>query len=257
MALFTDGPINGTLELQIYENGILQLANTEQIDLDGKSVLAQGEIASELMLFFVRRFRHQDYPWSVTVGKAIDVGDVVVTPPLRRWHAHKTLALVYRDAYNNQLNDRYQGKWAEYEQLAKASAASYLQMGVGLVTGPIPKAAMPALTAVPGGGPAATYYVGVAWVNSAGQPGALSDIVQLTTLTGQQLQVVPASAPPSAAGWNVYVGESPQSMALQNSSPISTGGNWILTTTLQTGPPPDEGQAPVWFLRDERLMERG
>ena len=46
MALFTDGPINEAIDLQNYENAILSVANTEQIDLGGKSALAQGEIAS-------------------------------------------------------------------------------------------------------------------------------------------------------------------------------------------------------------------
>ena len=65
---------------------------------------------------------------------------MVVTEPMRQWHIHKTLVLIYRDAYNNQLNDRYQGKWAEYEALAKASAQTYFQIGVGLVADPVPKA---------------------------------------------------------------------------------------------------------------------
>ena len=124
MALFTDGPINGTMDLENYENSILSVANAERIDLAGKSTLAQNEIATELLLFLLRRCRQPDFQWSVTTRQSMGVGDIFVTDPLRRWHAHKTLALVYRDAYNNQLNDRYKGKWKEYEQLAKVSAES-------------------------------------------------------------------------------------------------------------------------------------
>jgi len=257
MALFTDGPINEAIDLQNYENAILSVANTEQIDLGGKSALAQGEIAAELELFLLRRFRQPDLLWSTTFRRTTGVGDVVVTEPLRRWHALKTLALVYRDAYNNQLNDRYKGKWTEYEQLAKGSAETYFQIGVGLVSGPIPKAALPTLSTAPGTGPAATYYVAVAWANSTGQLGAPSEVAQLTTATGQQLVVAAASPPANVTGWNAYVGKSPETTSLQNSGVIALGNTWTLTTELQVGALPGEGQQPTWFLVDQRLIERG
>ena len=225
--------------------------------MGGKSALAQSEIAAELELFLLRRFRQPDLLWSVTFRRTIGVGDVVVTDPLRRWHALKTLALVYRDAYNNQLNDRYKGKWAEYEQLAKASAQTYLQIGVGLVSGPIPKAALPTLSATPGTGPAATYYVAVAWANSTGQLGAASEVAQLTTATGQLLVIAAVNPPPNATGWNAYVGASPESTTLQNSAVIALGSTWTLTATLQTGAVSGKGQNPTWFLVDQRLIERG
>jgi hypothetical protein len=257
MALFTDGPINGVLDLQNYENAILTVANTEQIDLAGKSALAQGEIATELILFLLRRFRQPDLLWMVNVRRTIGVGDVVVTDPLRRWHAYKTLALIYRDAYNNQLNDRYQKKWNEYEQLTKASEESYLQIGVGLVSGPIAKALLPVLTTVPGTGPGATYYVAVAWVDQTGQAGSASEVAQLATFTGQQLVVAAVSPPPNVMGWNAYIGVAPETTTLQNSSPIAIGNTWTLATALQAGAPPGQGQQPTWFLVDQRLIERG
>ena len=257
MALFTDGPINSTSDLQTYENAILTVANTEQIDLDGKSKLAQGEIAAELTLFLLRRLRQQDTPWAISTRRIIGVSDVVVTEPLRRWHAHKTLALVYRDAYNNQLNDRYKGKWTEYDLLAQASQQSYLQIGVGLVWDPIPKAAIPVLTAIPGNGLAATYYVAVAWVNQTGQSGSASDIAQLTTSTGQQLMVAALNPPPNVTGWNAFVGNSPNTTSLQNSSPIAIGNTWVLAAAVQPGACASEGQQPTWFLVDQRVIERG
>ena len=38
------------------------------------------------------------------------IEQVVVTPPLKLWHIFRTLEMVYRDAYNSQLNDRYAGQ---------------------------------------------------------------------------------------------------------------------------------------------------
>ena len=98
MALFTDGPMNGAADLQNYESAILDVAAVERIDLSAKAVLAQQEIATEVTLFLMRRFPLQEYPLATPVRQKIGVSDVVVTEPLRRWHAHKTLAMVYRDA---------------------------------------------------------------------------------------------------------------------------------------------------------------
>jgi len=154
MALFTDGAINETIDLQNYENRILDVASAEGIDLAGKIALAQDEIASELMMFLLKRLPFVESQWlpQPATRQQIGVSDVAVTGPLRQWHVHQTLALVYRDAYNNQLNDRYQGKWNEYEALAKTSSKNYLRIGVGLVAGPIPKASPPILSTVAGNG---------------------------------------------------------------------------------------------------------
>jgi len=257
MALFTDGPINDAAHLQNYENSILQVANTEQIDLAGKGALAQAEIASELELFFLRRLHQRDFEFPIISAPTVSLRDVVLTEALRRWHAHRTLALVYRDAYNNQLNDRYKGKWSEYEQLSRESRHACFTIGVGLVSNPIPKAPLPMLTAVPGPGDAATYYVSAAWVNSSGQAGGASDAALLTTFTGQRLQVAMGAAPSIATGWNVYVGLSPDEMSPQNTSPIPPADSWTLAQALLTGPAQESGQHPQWFLRDERVIERG
>jgi hypothetical protein len=257
MALFTDGPINGTVDLQNYENAILDVAAAERIDLAGKSALAQKEIATELTLFLMRRFPLQEYPLVTPMRQRIGVSDVVVTEPLRQWHAHKTLAMVYRDAYNNQLNDRYQGKWNEYEQLAKDSARNFLQIGVGLVAGPVPKAAAPILSTVTGVGVGATFYAAAAWKNQAGQEGTPSDLAQITTNAGQQLVVDAGSPPAGVSGWNAYVGTTPATISLQNGTPIGTGSTWTMTAGLLQGAGPGQGQQPTWFLVDQRVIERG
>jgi hypothetical protein len=257
MALFMDGPINGTVDLQNYENAILDIAAAERIDLAGKSALAQQEIATELTLFLMRRSSMAEYPLVTPMRQRIGVSDVVVTEPLRQWHAHKALALVYRDAYNNQLNDRYRGKWEEYETLAKNSSRIYLQIGVGLVAAPVPKGPTPILTTLPGVGEGATYYVAATWKNQAGVEGSPSDLAQLTTNDGQQLVVDAGNAPVGVSGWNVYVGNAPATVRLQNSSPIATGSTWIMAAGLIQGAGPGQGQQPTWFLVDQRVIERG
>ncbi len=255
MALFTDGPINNMLDLQNHDNAILDVVSTESIDLDGKIALAQHEMATELTLFLLRRLPQRDF--QTTVRRVVGVSDVVVTDQLRQWHAHKALALVYRDAYNNQLNARYQGKWTLYEQLTKQSLQNYLKIGVGLVANPIPKAAVPTLRAVTGRASGLTYYVSTTWVNQQGQEGSPSDIAQMSTLDGQQLVVTSPSPPATVTAWNAYVGNSPDTLSLQNVNPIAAGVDWTEPGVLTQGVRPGDGQPPTWFLADQQLIERG
>lgn len=255
MALFTDGPISTPMDLRRFENAILNVADIEGIDLSGKIALAQHDIANQIMLFLLRRLQVQEFPWSLSRARRVD--DVVVTPALRQWHAHKTLAVVYRDAYNNQLNDRYLNKWNEYEQLAKDSAGTYFQIGVGVVADPIGKPAVPALATAPGPGPGGTYYIVVTWVNHAGQEGAPSDVTVLTTLDGEQVVISGTNPPANASGWNVYAGLSPNALGLQNDAPIALNNTWMLAATPIQGRPAGEGQPPTWHFVDHRVIQRG
>jgi hypothetical protein len=255
MALFQDGPISDTADLQKYESDILSVASVEGIDLGAKMSLAQQELANELLLFLLRRPYVRD-PWFGD-RRERDLKDVVVTGPLRQWHVYKSLALVYRDAYNNQLNDRYQGKWQEYEGLAKSSERTYFQIGVGLVPDPVPKAPVPTLSVVIGAGAGGTYYVAVTWVNAAGHEGAPSDFVELTTSDGQQLVVGVGAAPESVTGWNVYVGTSPGNATLQNPTSLPMDGGWTMNGGLAAGGALGDGQGPSWFVVDHRVIERG
>lgn len=259
MALFTDGPINDAADLQRYEGDILNVATVESIDLGAKLRLAQQDLGNELVLFLLRRWSFLDAGRDTALGfrRARELNDVVVSEPMRQWHVHKTLAMIYQDAYNNQLNERYQGKWKEYEQLAKASKSTYFQIGVGLVADPVPRGPLPALTSVTGPGTGATYYVAGTWVNAAGQEGAPSELAEITTTDGQQLTAAVGSAPPNVTGWNVYVGVSPTTASLQNQSPLTAGSVWTMTSGPNQGPGLPPGQRPSWFVVDHRMIERG
>jgi hypothetical protein len=255
MALFTDGPISTLLDLQNNESSILTVANTAGIDLAGKLTLAQGDIADEVLLFLLRRWTCPEGQWNDR--RIRGVCDVVVTAPLRQWHVHHALALVYRDVYNSQLNDRFLGKWKEYEQLAKLGSDKYFHIGVGLVADPLPRPCSPLLVAIIGSGPAVTYYVAATWVNGAGQESSPSDIGQVNTSTGEQLTVALANPPATASGWNVYMGEGADSLSLQNEVPIGVNSSWSTTGPPVPGRTASRGQEPTWFLVDYRLMERG
>ncbi len=116
MALLTDGNPNDTIALKVYESAILDVANIERIDLDVKLTLATEEVSEDVIDILLDHTQTQD-PQSI-VRRMIGVSDVVVTTQLKRWHALHTLEIVYRDAFNNQLNDRYEAKFLEYQDLA-------------------------------------------------------------------------------------------------------------------------------------------
>src|SRR6516164_5839448 len=105
MALFTDGDVSSIEDLRGYDTQLLDVANTEGIDVTRKLKLAQDEIAAEITAMLSRR------AW---FKAPLDPGRVVVTPPLKLWHMFLSLELVYRDAYRSQLNDRYAGKRDEF-----------------------------------------------------------------------------------------------------------------------------------------------
>ncbi len=255
MALFTDGPISSAKELQEHEASVLVDANAEGIDVAAKVALAQQDLGNELILFLLRRAPFRDYPPDIRRSRGL--GDVVVTDALRQWHIHKTLAMVYRDAYNNQLNDRYQGKWNQYEQLAKGSSLTYFQLGVGVVADPLPKAAIPTLSTVPGNGSEATFYVAATWVNATGQEGAPSACAQLSTSAGENLAAALTGGPENAVGWNAYAGTLPSAMTRQNETPLAMGSIWTMAGVVNNGTSLPMGQKPAWFIVDHRVIERG
>jgi hypothetical protein len=104
---------------------------------------------------------------------------------------------------------------------------------------------------------ASTYYVAVTWVNQAGLEGSPSDVAQITPSTGQQLAVAAVNAPNNATGWNAYVGQIPNAISRQNSTPTGIGTSWILTGALVAGAQPGNGQQPSWYLVDHKTIERG
>jgi hypothetical protein len=255
MALFTDGPISSAQDLQGYDSSVLTVANAEGINIAVKMTLAQQDLGNELMLFLFRRASFRDY--QPNVRRSQGMADVVVTEALQQWHVLTTLALVYRDAYYNQLNDRYQGKWNEYEQLAKASSRTYFQLGVGVVADPMPMAPTPELSTVPGSGGAEKFFVAATWVSAAGQESAPSAYAELSTAAGEDLVVTLTGPPQNAVGWNAYVALSPNAPTRQNVTPLALGSSWTMTGALISGAPLSTGQQPVRFIVDHRFIERG
>src|SRR5262245_24852166 len=232
MALFTDGTISTIEDLSAQDSAVLEIAGTENVDLSAKLVLAKDELGVELGVLL---------PPSIIP----DLTNVVVTTPLRLWHTYQTLALVYRDAYYSQLNDRYEGKWREYADRAKWAADRLVRTGVGIVSDPLPRAEAPELSLAAALRPSATYYASVAWTNHSGGEGAAGEWRSVTATEGSTLQVRVVNPPANATGWQVYVGFSPEEMTLQNQDPIPVDQSWLYgMSSVTNSKKPGSGQAP-------------
>jgi hypothetical protein len=254
--LLTDGSPNDTEALRVYESGILDVANTEQIALDVKLALATKEISEDILDVLLDHTRATD-PQS-NIRRIIGVSGVVVTPQLKRWHAVHTLEVVYRDAFNNQLNDRYQAKFKEYRELSRSARDRTYRFGIGLALAPLPKADTPVLSYVAGLIPETVYYVQVSWVSGSRQEGAPSDPTTFDSPAGSLPVVTAVNAPDSAAGFNVYMGLTADTLTRQNEAVVPTGGSFTLPAAgLVAGAAPGEGQSPDIYVVGGPMVRRG
>jgi hypothetical protein len=254
--LLTDGNPNTTEDLRVYESGILSVAHTEGIDLGVKLALATEELTQEVLEFLLNRSAGVDPRGAER--RAVGVFDVVVTRQMKRWHALHTLAVVYRDAYFHQLNDRYKGMFSEYRSLAAEARRQTFGFGLGLVVQPVPVAAAPELGFAAGPFEARTYFVRVAWVGANGGEGLASAVTSYDAPSGSAPVVGLGAAPPEVTGFHVYMGLTPEVLARQTSAPVAAGQSFTLPPGgLVHGVAPGEGQAPDMFLTGARVMRRG
>jgi hypothetical protein len=250
MALFTDGAVASIEDLSGHDTQLLNVATVEGIDVTQKLALAQEELSVEVtnLLGSVER------AGQLSARAAIE--QVVVTPPLKLWNIFRALEMVYRDAYNSQLNDRYAGKRDEYRELAKWAYSQVIQGGLGIASDPVKQAATPEVRPAAGGLADGAYYVAVAWTNSAGEEGG-SSMPAVIQVTGSSFEVQ-AMPPANVKGWNVYCGTSPATMTMQNGQALAPGQTWGQSDTLSTtGRPAGSGQAPSYRLPVPRTIQRG
>jgi hypothetical protein len=243
MALFTDGIISTVEELTGHDSGILEVSSAEGIDLTKKLKLAQDELAVEL---------------ATLLRPGDGLGNVIVTTIVRLWHAFHTLEMVYRDAYSNQLNERYGRKRDQFAALAQWSFQKLIDAGVGLTGNPVPKADPAELAYFSGTHPAATYYVCTSWVDGLNAEGASSEWRAITVPDGNVLSVRAVNRPTSASGWNVFVGLSPEAMTQQNESVLLPEQVWLQESTITSGGrAPGCGQGVDYVRVMPRILLRG
>ena len=254
--LFTDGCPNNEQSLQMYESGILAVSNGEMIPLNAKLRLALDEISQDVLDVLLDHGTPLDP--AAMMRRTIGVSDVVVSEQMRRWHALHTLAVFYRDAFNNQLNSRYQAKFNEYRELTQEAREIAYGFGIGLVKTPIPRAQQPTFGYIAGLIAATTYYVQVSWVAANGQEGEPSEETTYAAPAGSLPVVTAVNTPSIATGFNVYMGLSAETVALQTETPVAAGESFTLAASgLITGRCPGCGQTPDIYITGGNLLRRG
>lgn len=250
MPLFTDGNPADVEYLRSYESSILDVAASEGIDIDAKLALAASEVGDEILTFLTT----QGAPELQAQRRKAGMRAVVVTPALRRWHATHTLALVFRDAYGSQLNERYATQMKEYRLASRQAAGQYFAIGAGLVLHPIAKPDAAFVSS--GSEDGAPYYVQIAWVGKDGNESAPSDVVLLNLEAGS---VVGSPLTfDDVAGWNLYIGDSREKITRQNDAPLALGFGWVFAGALQQGgAAPGTGQKADYFMVDFHRTRRG
>ncbi len=254
MALLIDGSPNTVEKLKAIESSIADVASIEMIDLDIKMDLALEEISESLMVYLIQ-LGTQD-PQSV-MRRQIGVSTVVVTTPLRRWHAMQTIELVYRDAYHNQLNERYLAKWKYFSGAAADARRTLLETGLGLVNQAVPKAAQPTVDIAVGQWSPGTYVVTIAWVNSFGQIGSPSEATTIDLPVGSGPTVTALTHPSGVLGWNVYVGLAGTIPTQQNSLLLGFTAPWVAPAGGPVvGVVVGDGQGPDRYIADAQTFFR-
>ena len=254
MALFSDGAISTVADMTAQDSTVLEVAQTEGINLTQKLALAQAELGLELASLLERGRSTYNPLWGQT---QLTVANVAVTPSLQVWHAYRTLAAVYRDAYFSQLNARYEAKWQLFEKLARKAMLDTIEVGVGLVWDPVPQAGAPQLSTVAGVGAGGDFYAAGSFLNAAGEEGLPSAVTDLTVAAGSVLVIGAGTAPANATGWNAYAGNDPGALALLNSTPMPIGISFTWLAGTVGGRAPAGGQSPNLMRVLPRMWQRG
>ena len=255
MALLTDGSPNTVEMLKVIESSIADVAAIEMIDADIKMGLALEEISESLMVYLIQLgVKDPQY----VARRQLGVSTIVVTPPLRRWHALYSIALIYRDAYHNQLNERYLAKWKYFNAVTADARKTLLQTGLGLVYQAVPKAPVPGTGLALGQWTAGVYTIRIAWVDSLGHIGAPCDVITAELSTGNAPTVTAPTAPAGIAGWNLYVAPIGSTPSLQNTAPLGFTVPWVGPPAGPvSGTPVGDGQNPDRYITDNQSYFRG
>lgn len=265
MALFTDEYVSDISDLLAYESNLSEVSAAEGIDLEAKIRLAQVEVGASLEatsqrpgnVYFSNGGGSQSSGGEANQGR-FNLSQVVVTPPLKLLHTFQTLSIVYRDAYNRKLNDRYLPKWREYKELSRWAWDLLTQTGIGISLTPLPRPSEPALDWTAASLDLGPMFVRMTWTDAAARESAGSVEQAIAVPEGNALRVTPPSAAPGATGWNVYAGESSGAVTRQNATPLALGSAWVMPPPgVIAGEPLGTGQQADLFKTAPRFVQRG
>jgi len=247
MALFTDQSVVALTDLLQFENSLAQVSSSHGIDVNTKINLSVNAIGDKLLLWLLN-MGASDPQW--INRRKIGLSSVVVTPALYRWICFDSLSKFFAEAYNSQLNTRFQSKWTEYQGEARNAADGAFAAGLGLVYNPLAQPTLPIVVTAPGSTPSPTLYLQTTWIDGQGAESSPSLVIG-SSLDGTTSLTVLASGsgsvvPPTAIGWNVYASNQQLNLQLQNSVPNPIGSTWQLPVSgLVAGRVAGGGQTPT------------
>ena len=259
MALFTDADVVTLDDLLQFENSLVQIASSHGINVETKIALALSAMADRVMLWLLQ-IGAADPQW--VTRRQIGLSTVVVTPPFRRWICFDALSRFFAEAYNVQLNTRFQGKWTEYQRAAEDTAEMVFATGIGIVFAPLAKPDLPLVSVETGASPAQAIFVQTAWADIRGDESALSPVNGVLLPGESSISVGMAEGaldvPSTAVGWNVYVSTTESGLTRQNQVPSQNGTTWSLPASgLIQGAPAIDGQQPDYYIGLSRRLLRG
>lgn len=259
MALFTDDTVISLDDLLAFEASLAQVASTHGINVDTKIRLAMDSVGSKVLMWLYSVCA-SDPQW--LTRRTLGLSTVVVTPTLRLWICFEALSRIFAEAYNVQLNTRFQGKWTEYQKEAADASAAFFMAGVGGVYNPLPQPRLPLLSIMDGMASAQAIFIQTAWIDVQGNESALSPVNGQVLSGAASIAVAMAEgaldAPIAAVGWNIYASATQTGFSLQNSVPLAIGSAWQLPSTgLIAGRAPQNGQQPQFHVVLSRQIKRG
>lgn len=259
MALFTDAEVITLQDLLPFEASLVQVSSSHGINVDQKIALATRTVGEKLMLF-LQDAGMSDPQW--LSRQVIGLSTVVVTPPLQRWLCFEALTRFFAEAYNVQLNTRFEGKWKEYQDETKSAADQAIHAGLGIVFKPLPKPLMPEVSVQEGNAPAESLLVQTSWLDAQGNESSPSPVngLVVNNQSGITVQMAEGAleSPPAALAWNVYVGSDASRITLQNGNPLTIGSTWTLPASgIVDGEQGGDGQSPNFIIPISRQIRRG
>ncbi len=259
MALFTDSDLLTLDDLLQFESGLVQVSSTHGIDITTKIKLATDEIGDKLLLFLLRAGQ-SDNQWSSRAK--VSLHNVFITTAIHKWLCCNSLYRIFSEAYNVQLNTRFQGKMNEYQKQADAASEIVFASGIGIVSEPLDRPGLPTLTWTGGSMTAPAIFCQVTWTDSTGQESALSPVNGLVLNGFSRVTVAMteqgAAIPQAAQGWNIYISERQAGLSKQNQSPIAVGQVWAMPESgVISGSLFPGSQNPNYSVSSSRRWQRG
>jgi len=246
MALWVDCQNLTASDLLQYDGQLSSVVSSEGIDVDSKSLVAHEQISSIVASRFL-------FPGG---GSASQLAErIVVTAPLRRWHALLTLEAIYREAYFRHLSERHKLRAEYLSAQAKQAMDAVFESGLGLCGSPIRRAPQIELSLTAGNIPPGVWHVSVTFAKngSEGEGSEVSSVI-VTEPSSICVQVGAAAAD---SLMHVYAGASPERLYRQTTAPVAAGSAFLLPAIHIDGPTLGWGQAPDRILRTDRRILRG